>query len=170
MLKPARRVKVGDRIMFDSSDDNTVTGRVRARSGANAELEFDLEPDAMEPVLARIGAMLAKVPKMDGVTREPAPAPTVATPAPTVAPPAPTGASPAPSSGTEAEPLGDSPLNHKLFERKRRPMQNETIERFEPGTAWAPWTFGSLWTLRVTEGHIGPMGPMQHLCRARLQG
>ena len=57
MLKPARRVKVGDSIMFDSSDDNTVTVHVRARSGANAELEFDLEPDAMEPVLARIGAM-----------------------------------------------------------------------------------------------------------------
>ena len=57
MLKPARRVKIGDSIMFDSSDDNTVTGHVRARSGANAELEFDLEPDAMEPVLGRIGAM-----------------------------------------------------------------------------------------------------------------
>ncbi len=57
MLKPARRVKVGDRILFDSCDYNTVAGRVRARSGANAELEFDLEPDAMEPVLARIGAM-----------------------------------------------------------------------------------------------------------------
>ena len=57
MLKPARRVKVGDSILFDSSDDNTVTGRVRARNGANAELEFDLEPDVMEPVLARIGAM-----------------------------------------------------------------------------------------------------------------
>ena len=56
MLKPARRVKVGDSIMFDSSDDNMVTGRVEGVA-ANAELEFDLEADAMEPVLARIGAM-----------------------------------------------------------------------------------------------------------------
>jgi len=57
MLKPARRVRAGDEILFDSGDDTTVAARVTARDGANAELEFDLEPDAMEPVLARIGAM-----------------------------------------------------------------------------------------------------------------
>ena len=57
LLKPARRVKVGDSILFDSVDNNTVTASVTARNGAYAELAFDLEPDAMEPVLARIGAM-----------------------------------------------------------------------------------------------------------------
>ena len=57
MLKPARRVRAGDEILFDSGDDMTVVARATARDGATAELEFDLEPDAMEPVLARIGAM-----------------------------------------------------------------------------------------------------------------
>jgi S-adenosylmethionine:tRNA ribosyltransferase-isomerase len=53
MLKPARRVKVGDTIIFDDGVDACVT----ARAGANAELEFNLAPDAMETTLARIGAM-----------------------------------------------------------------------------------------------------------------
>ena len=53
LLKPARRVKAGDKILFDGD----VEAQVTARDGATATVEFGLEPAVMEPVLARIGAM-----------------------------------------------------------------------------------------------------------------
>ncbi len=61
LLKPARRVKAGDRIIFSNHSDDKAGGdveaQITARDGATATLEFDLEPAAMEPILARIGAM-----------------------------------------------------------------------------------------------------------------
>ncbi|MBL6787483.1 MAG: tRNA preQ1(34) S-adenosylmethionine ribosyltransferase-isomerase QueA [PS1 clade bacterium] len=55
-LKPARRVNVGDKLVFGDAAI-TVEAEVTARDGPEAGLMFHLGPDAMEGTLARIGAM-----------------------------------------------------------------------------------------------------------------
>ncbi|MBE8191592.1 MAG: tRNA preQ1(34) S-adenosylmethionine ribosyltransferase-isomerase QueA [Alphaproteobacteria bacterium] len=50
-LKPARRVGVGDKIIFDD-----IEAQVISRDGRSAELLFDVKHHEMEAVLARLGA------------------------------------------------------------------------------------------------------------------
>ncbi|MGB0342033.1 MAG: tRNA preQ1(34) S-adenosylmethionine ribosyltransferase-isomerase QueA [Parvibaculales bacterium] len=55
-LKPAKRVAIGDRLIFENGQ-NRASADVTMREQGAACLSFELAPDAMEPVLATLGTM-----------------------------------------------------------------------------------------------------------------